>query len=140
MQLILSKNTQFITFHFNFMFLTQNHIEHLTTDEKFSHRLLSSRSELNFKSILENPDELTQFILDPTSFNLQNRVHISDPIVQKLFKLSRDLCFSIHNTRMKSLQTLIKQGNDKWSFHDRMCNNSMHCNDLIDRDVIIWNK
>ena len=72
---------------------------------------LSSRSQLNFQSILDNPDTLTQFILDPTSFNLQNRVHISDPIVQTLFKLSRDLCFSINKTRMKSLQTLKEQEN-----------------------------
>ena len=39
---------------------------------------------------------LTQFILDPTSFNHTDRIHTSDPIVTNLFKLSRDMCWTIH--------------------------------------------
>jgi hypothetical protein len=67
-----------------------------------------SRSNIDFPSIMAEKENLTQFILDPTSFNLQNRVHRSDPIVQSLFKLSRDMCFSINNARMKKLQQLSK--------------------------------
>ena len=39
-----------------------------------------------------SPEKLTQFILDPTSFNLKNRVNISDPIVPDLYSISIDLC------------------------------------------------
>ena len=53
-----------------------------------------------------NEDTLTQFILDPTSFNLAFRVNINDPIVSSLFSLSRDMCFAIHNERMRHLKTL----------------------------------
>ena len=69
---------------------------------------LFARSYINIQDILSNPDRLTQFILDPTSFNLQTRVHVSDPITINLFKLSRDLCSSIHSERMNKLQLLSK--------------------------------
>ena len=67
---------------------------------------LRSKSKINFQDTLHNPENLTQFILDPTSFNLEKRVHISDPVIEPLFKLSRDLCFSIHTERMRQLKNL----------------------------------
>ena len=67
-----------------------------------------SKTEIQFEKMSKNPEELTQFILDPTSFNLTNRVNISDPIVKTLFGLSRDICYSIHTERMKILQELKK--------------------------------
>ena len=57
---------------------------------------------------------LTQFILDPTSFNLTDRIHTSDPIVTNLFKLSRDMCWTIHKERIKILQELSKK-QTKWN-------------------------
>jgi hypothetical protein len=69
---------------------------------------LFSKNKINFQHILADPENLTQFILDPTSFNLENRVHISDPVIAPLFKLSRDLCLSIHTRRMKILQEMSK--------------------------------
>ena len=51
-----------------------------------------------------NPEELTQFILDPSSMNLSKRIHINDPILPELFKLSRDLCNAIHKLRMRLIQ------------------------------------
>ena len=54
----------------------------------------------------QDEETLTQFILDPTSFNLSLRVNINDPIVPSLFSLSRDLCFAIHNERMRQLKSL----------------------------------
>ena len=56
-----------------------------------------------------NPEYLTQFILDPTSINLRKRVHISDPIVPELYRISRDLCNHIHSERMKQLSDLVKR-------------------------------
>ena len=68
-----------------------------------------SKTQLNINLIIQNPEHFTQFILDPTSFNLENRVHRDDPIVQVLFKLSRDMCYSIHNARMKKLKELFEK-------------------------------
>ena len=65
-----------------------------------------SKTELNLEMLLKNSESLTQFILDPTSFNLSSRVHRNDPVCQTLFKLSRDMCFSIHNARMKKLKEI----------------------------------
>ena len=76
--------------------------------EEMSELCLVARSELNFQEILNNPNTLTQFILDPTSFNLKLRVNISDPIVTPLFNLSRDLCNCIHSERMKRLNSMKK--------------------------------
>ena len=67
---------------------------------------LHSKTSINFQNIVDNPQTLTQFILDPSSFNLKERIHLSDPIVQELFTLSRDMCYGIHNERMRQLQRL----------------------------------
>ena len=69
----------------------------------------TSISKVDFQLILENPETMTQFILDPTSFNLERRLNISDPIVTTMFPLSRDICYSIHKTRTKLLEELIKK-------------------------------
>ena len=45
-----------------------------------------SKTELNLEILMKNSDNLTQFILDPTSFNLSSRVYRSDPVCQTLFK------------------------------------------------------
>ena len=65
-----------------------------------------AKTHLEINSITQNPEILTQFILDPTSVDLESRVHRDDPVVQSLFKLSRDMCHSIHNARMKKLKEL----------------------------------
>ena len=69
----------------------------------------SSRGELNFNHVLENPERLTQFILDPTSFNLPYRLHLSDPVATPIFQLSRYICYSIKKSRMKMLEQLSKK-------------------------------
>ena len=58
-----------------------------------------------------SPEIITQFILDPTSFNLTKRVNISDPIAQQLFKISRDMCNYLHTERMRQLNELSKRRN-----------------------------
>ena len=65
-----------------------------------------SKTELNLEILIKNSENLAQYILDPTSFNLSSRVHRNDPVCQTLFKLSRDMCFSIHNARMKKLKEI----------------------------------
>ena len=67
---------------------------------------LLAKSKINFENILSDPEVLTQFLLDPASFNLGTRVHISDPILQNMFKISRDICWAIHSRRMKALKIL----------------------------------
>ena len=67
-----------------------------------------SRNKLDFESMLDEPETVTQYVLDPTSFNLNSRIHMSDPVVEPLYKLSRDLCFTIHTRRMKILDELSK--------------------------------
>ena len=78
-------------------------------DEMRKRILLSPSLQVDFQSLVNNPETHTQFLLDPTSFNLEHRVHRNDPIVHHLFKISRDLCYSIHNRRMKKLLQLSKE-------------------------------
>ena len=63
--------------------------------------------KLVFENIRTDSKTLTQFILDPTSFNLKERVHVSDPVVPAIFKLSRDYCMAIHTERLRRLQQLV---------------------------------
>ena len=49
--------------------------------QEFSNICILSQNCLNFESIKTDQQILTQFILDPTSFNLKTRIHISDPLV-----------------------------------------------------------
>ena len=62
-----------------------------------------TKSKLNFEDICENDDVLTQFVLDPSSLNLEKRVHMSDPALQTLFKISRDYCYTVIAMRMKKI-------------------------------------
>ena len=71
---------------------------------EFAFLCLQSKSRLKFNDILSDRSKLCQFILDPTSLNLDARINLSDPYLGEFFKLSRDYCYSIHTTRMKILQ------------------------------------
>ena len=65
---------------------------------------LCGRSGVDFSQFLDNGKLLCQFILDPTSLNLPAIISSSDPNLGSYFRKSRDLCFSIHNTRLKILR------------------------------------
>ena len=65
-----------------------------------------SKTQLDFKLILKNPAQLTQFILDCCSLNLPSRISSNDPIFSSVYQLSRDLCFSINKTRLNKLKVL----------------------------------
>ena len=47
---------------------------------------------------------LVQFVLDPSSLNLKNRVSINHPVLPSLFQISRDFCYSIDRKRIKVIQ------------------------------------
>ena len=52
--------------------------------------------------------ELAQFVVDPSSFNLPSthRISFQHPRLSDLYRLSRDWCFAIHNSRAKLLNQL----------------------------------
>ena len=71
---------------------------------EFSLLCQQSKSTVIFEDISTNKDDLCQFILEPCSLNLTNRVNIKDPNLNQFFSLSRDFCFAIHSRRMQILK------------------------------------
>ena len=51
---------------------------------------------------------LAQFILDCTSFNLDamHRININNDQITNIFRISRDLCFAAHSSRMLALKNM----------------------------------
>ena len=77
--------------------------------ERLLTELLNVVSQVQPSSdILNNPSQqdLTQFILDCTSPNLNNntRVPAHNPDIKLIFRVSRDWCFAISNKRLRLLQ------------------------------------
>ena len=60
--------------------------------------------------ISSTPAILTQFLLDCTSINLPEefRIPAHNPKCQLIFKISRDWCFSISNSRSRQLNKLLR--------------------------------
>ena len=77
--------------------------------EEFSENLSKSKNCLNIQQFSSSETTLTQLILDPSSMNLEFRVHIQDPILSKLFSLSRDLCYAIIKRRSDLLSNMEKK-------------------------------
>ena len=65
-----------------------------------------TKNKINFEEFKESEDKLCQFILAPTSLNLPIRVSLQDPLVPEFYKLSRDLCHVLDNTRIRLLREL----------------------------------
>ena len=65
-----------------------------------------TKYHLDSEQIRQTKEELCQFILDPTSLNLNNRISLNDPILHEVFKLSRDFCFFIDKTRVGLLKKM----------------------------------
>ena len=63
-----------------------------------------SKSKILLQNISSENVTLCQFILDPASFNLVNRIHMNDPILGPLFKLSCDYCNAVNSERMKIIR------------------------------------
>ena len=55
---------------------------------------------------LSDDDSFCQFVLDPASFNLKQRIRMDDLVLGSLFELSRDYCYAVHATRQKIMGSL----------------------------------
>ena len=96
--------------------LPSENLQHiLTTCEAYSEirkRILieistlckQTKNNINFDKIFEDKNKLCQFILDPTSMNLNSRVNFNDPLMPDFFRISHDMCHSIHTKRMNILK------------------------------------
>ena len=62
-----------------------------------------TRTNFSFQEIYKYNSTFCQFVLDPSSFNLKQRVHMNDPILGSMFKLSRDYCYAVNARRKKIL-------------------------------------
>ena len=69
---------------------------------EFQTLCLQAKSSVKFEEIRSQFNTLTQFILDPSSFYLKMKIHLSDPILPDIFQLSRDCdyCNAIHTKRI----------------------------------------
>ena len=65
-----------------------------------------TKTKIEFKDIISNEKDLTQFILDPASLNLSTRVSLSDPLISTFYKFAREFCFLIDKTRIDLLNKL----------------------------------
>ena len=73
-------------------------------DEYFN---LSEQIDFPFQEIVNNNETLCQFILDPTSMNLNRRLQGNNDKLFDFLKISRDYCFGVHETRMRLLNSLM---------------------------------
>ena len=71
---------------------------------EYSYLCLNSKSGVNFDDIVSDNQTLCQFILDPSSMNLKKRIALNDPLLGSFFNISRDLCFTINDRRMRLLK------------------------------------
>ena len=60
----------------------------------------TTRNNIGFSMIISSEEVLCQFILDPSSLNLKQRVSLSDPVINNFFKFSRQYCYIIDLTRI----------------------------------------
>ena len=95
-----------------------------------------AKTKISFNSIVSDNSILCQFLLDPASFNLANRIHLSDPILGSLFKLSRDYCHAVNAARKENFDKPCKRMKTILPTDDRSYSHSaQHYIDLYDRDV-----
>ena len=71
-------------------------------------KLCEIEGNLNFTLLSENEADLCQFLLDPTSLNLKQRINPVDPNLSKYFDISRSLCNSINIRRLNILKSKKK--------------------------------
>ena len=73
-------------------------------------KLCEIEGNLNFTLLSENNDEvdLCQFLLDPTSLNLKQRINPIDRNQNEYFDISRSLCNSINIRRLNILKSKKK--------------------------------
>ena len=84
---------------------------------EFDEVLIESESNLTIEEISDTYENLCQFILDPSSINLRKQINVSDPALQKLFRISKNYCYAINSERLRTLQK-----KESW----RNMNNQIH--------------
>ena len=73
---------------------------------EFAEILQKSKNGLKLEDFSVCEKALTQLVLDPSSMNLETRVHLSDPILPELFNVSRDLCSALCKRRLNLLNEM----------------------------------
>ena len=79
--------------------------------EEYSYLCMEAKSAVDFSELMTDSEILCQFILDPSSFNLKQRIHMNDPLLGSFFRVSRDLCFAVNERRLKLLKEKTKETN-----------------------------
>ena len=61
-----------------------------------------------FERLVADDELFTQFVVDPTSFNLPDpyRINVNDANLIQICKLTRNLCFSINQLRIRKLRDI----------------------------------
>ena len=80
--------------------------------EEYSYLCMESISGVIFSETILDSETICQFILDPSSFNLESRIHMNDPLLGAFFKVSREMCFLINERRLKLLKQIEKEQNN----------------------------
>ena len=82
----------------------QHELKSLLCDTNHNH--LQTLSENQFHGLATDEKTFTQFCVDCTSFNLPEvyRISINDARLTEIFKITRDLCFSVHSDRLRQLK------------------------------------
>ena len=67
-----------------------------------------SLSESQFNDLVADTKSFAQFCVDCTSFNLPDsvRININDARLPTIFSVTRDMCYSVHVTRLTKLKEL----------------------------------
>ena len=65
-------------------------------------------SRTEFDQLVSNDELFTQFVVDPTSFNLPDpyRTNVNDVNLTEICRLTRNLCFNINKLRIKKLRVI----------------------------------
>ena len=77
--------------------------------EEFKLLCSETKNQISYDKLKENSKNLCQFLLDPASMNLPERVSFLDPILPQMYKLSRDLCYKLDRDRADLIQRLQLQ-------------------------------
>ena len=76
-----------------------------TSDSEIFTKVLS---EEDFSQLVNSDNIFTQFLVDPTSFNLPDkyRINVNDAKLMAITRTTRNHCFSINQERLKMLREL----------------------------------
>ena len=72
--------------------------------DEFKDACEATESNIAFSTFQRSTATLSQFILDPTSFNLTPRINFEDKGLNYILKVSRDFCYAINNERIRILK------------------------------------